>query len=227
MNTSNIAGSSTLLQEPPLEALDLNTMNDDISPQKPPIDTEANKPSDNFDTTTPTTQTGVIGRALSCLKSRRKRKVGPGIAQKRKNGLRINYCEFLLSCFRKKPKVKAIEKGSRQIMLKLDFLLIFKRLTELERLKRCLMTQDQQILFHSIQKPILNVSLEDKKKRKKAKGDEGEEDSELDEESCSTLSELKEAYLNLRKGGCRTIIDRNLVFNYERNRDAIEAMTKR
>ena len=182
-------------------------------------------PSDNVNTATPNSQTGGTSRVFSCLKSRRNQKVGPASAQERANNLRINYWEFLLSYFRKKPKVKAIEKGSKQIMLKLDFLLIFKKLTELERLKRRLMTRDQQILFNSIQKPILNISLEDRKNRKKAEGHE--EDSEEDEESCLTLSELKEAYQNLKKEGCRTILDRNLVSNYERNRDAIEAMTKR
>ena len=44
LDTSNVVGSSTLLQEPPVYNFNLNSIND-ISPQKkPPIDTEANKP---------------------------------------------------------------------------------------------------------------------------------------------------------------------------------------
>ena len=224
-NSRPIHAENTDAREKTNNAIELSSMKDDIPPKKTlPADVEVDKRANEQSITDTNQQAGEKRRFFGCLRSKTKSRVVPVPTRKKQSPLRIGYFEFLLSFFRKKPKMKAIEKGSRQIMLKLDFLLIFKKLHEIDRLKMCLMTPDQRLLFESIQKPILELAVEGKRKKKKHH-DDGEE-SETDEERWPTLSELREAYLNLKRAGCMTTLDRNLVFNYEKNRDAIEAMAR-
>ena len=212
------------LRETINNAVEIPGMDNNILPKKILADVEVNEKPNEQSITGSNQQVGETRRLFGCFRSRKKSRVTPASTNKRQSPLRIGYFEFLLSFFRKKPKIEAIEKGSKQIMLKLDFLLLFRKLNEIDRLKMCLMTRDQQLLFNSIQRPILDIPAQGKRKKKQQ---DEEEESKSDEESWPDLSELREAYLNLKRTGCRTTLDRNLVHGYEKNRDAIEMMARR
>ena len=160
----------------------------------------------------------------SCLK---KNRITPLSANKKPKNLSVGYFEYLFSFLRPRSTqtIKAIGKGSKQIMLQLDFTMLFRKLIEIDRLKMCLMTPEQRTLFDSINKPTLNVALENNQSKKKL--EEEIFGPGWNEETPPNLSKLNEAYWSLKKGGCQSVIDQNLVSIYDRNREVIESMFRR
>lgn len=222
-----ILNNQSALQDPNMDAVELQDTGRDFSPD--PLQSAHTRVGIKNETENSIIQKDNAEKVVEresgcCCWKRRRNRVVPGSVQKKRNNIKVGYIEFLLSIFRKKPKLRAIEKAKRQIKIKFDFHMIFKKLHEIERLKECLMTRDQQILFNSIRKPILNIYL-DKADRHEKDPDEDKANMEDDDDQMR-FSEIKEAYLNLKRGG-RTTLDRNLVLSFERNKDSIELMSKR
>lgn len=226
-NITAASNNQSALQKSELDITELQETKRDSTPDKLQSAPDKNEKENNNESSTAQQDDTekMIDKGSSCWK-RRKNKITPSAAQK-KNKLSVSYHEFILSFFRKKPKLKALEKASKQIIAKFDFELIFKKLHEIDRLKGCLMTQDQQILFNSIQKPILEVYLGKANRANPKEEDEDEMIINMNEPEQLKYSDIKAAYLNLKKEGCKTTLDRRLVQTFEQNKESIEAMTKR
>ena len=157
---------------------------------------------------------------------RLRNKITPLSDKKKPKNLSVGYFEYLFAFLRpkSKQKIKAIGKGSKQIMLQLDFSMLFRKLIEIDRLKMCLLTTDQRMLFDNLSKPTLNMLLRAHPGRKKL--EEEMFGPEWIDETPPNISQMEEAYWNLKRGGCQSVVDQNIVSIYDRNKEMIESLFK-
>ena len=88
------------------------------------------------------------------------------------------------------------------------------------------MTDDQRILFDSLSKPTLSLSMQEDDIDKKMQEEE-RDGWTWGEKNRPNVLRLRDAYSNLKRRGCQTTLDQNLVLDYERNRERVEMMFRK
>lgn len=83
--------------------------------------------------------------------------------------LNISCFEFIRSYWRAEPQVKLLSQAAEEIEGSVDHIVVIQKLLEIEKLKMCLLTEDQRILFNNLGKPTLCLAEEQKKKNEKVK----------------------------------------------------------
>ena len=125
--------------------------------------------------------------------------------------INVGCLEFLLSSLRHRSTVSTIDRGSDHIMSQLDYSALFLKLTELDRLKQLLLTDDQRVVFESVSKPSFSLIGQLMNKRK-----------QIGEEGQLNVYRVREAYERLKKREEKTRLDSRLVEAYEENPMSIE-----
>ena len=207
----------------PNKDIEAYSLDDSLSPpQKRPLNAE-NTTNINHQNKRIYEQRASKLSKISCWKRLKMREVSPLPIQDRPKSLSIGYFEFIFSPILPKAKLKieAIERGSQQIMLQLDFLTMFRKLAEMDRLKMYLLTPGQRTTFDGLNIPTLSVNMR--------RSDKNERKIETD----LTRIDWDERYVpslanqSLRKEGCISMQDLSAAMNYERNKSEIELMSRK
>ena len=142
---------------------------------------------------------------------KKNKKISPGTSGggggKEWANIRIGYLEYLWSFIRPNAKMKALEKASEEIDEQLDFLSIYKKLSEVDRLKMCLLTNDQRVLFNYLNRINLDCDNQTEK----------EEPTSWTDKILTTV-QISEAYHNIKKLAQKTVLDKNLLELYEKHK---------
>ena len=132
--------------------------------------------------------------------------------------LNISCFEFIRSYFRPEPQVKLLSQAAEEIEGSVDHLVIIQKLLEVEKLKMCLLTVNQRILFNNLDKPTICL-VEEQKKKEKAKIQEESESIPVIYERSSKEEKDKtphQAYAELKGKESQTELDKQLVLLYEK-----------
>jgi len=88
------------------------------------------------------------------IRRRSKKNIKATGAIKAEETLSIGLIEWMMSVFKKGGKTSIVDAATVKIESQLDVLTLYKKLTEIDKLKYLLLTTDEQILFDNMHKPL-------------------------------------------------------------------------
>lgn len=130
--------------------------------------------------------------------------------------------QFIRSFWRHEPQVKLLSQAADEIEGSMDHLVVIQKLLEIEKLKMCLLTENQRILFNNLDKPTL--CLAENSDKKSAKGED------LSEKSVTVVYKrggenkaktLEQAYSELKGKDEYTELDKQLLLLFEKANGSI------
>ena len=142
------------------------------------------------------------------------RRQDPYSKPKDKDKVELNVLEWLLSLCKVSKRINSekslLDRGSRAILKQLDVFYLLNKLQEIDKLKSCLLNDDQNLIFNNLPKSSIHCVNDDyepcvlKKMKKKAKC------SEYD-----NARNVQRAYERLSHKELQTQLEKNLVRLYE------------
>jgi len=135
--------------------------------------------------------------------------------------IEVSWSDWLKSFFKSQPKVQIIKQAKGQILKTLDLVTLAKKVIEIDKLKACLLTHDQRVIFENLPSSVIAYDSDIKTKdairqyhwKESFKGDE---------------KALKEAYLRITGAKTQRKLDKRLIKLYESEdlEDHVDAMVR-
>lgn len=129
--------------------------------------------------------------------------------------VKISFLKWVKSFFRPEPDIQMLSQAIEEIEATMDIATLIEKLMEIEKLKRCIMSEDQRILFDNLDKPVLvvdgsQISLEENKR------DERVGETGAGGETRSHKPTPEEIYENLKGKEVITELEQQLILFYEK-----------
>jgi len=130
------------------------------------------------------------------------------------DNIEIGVWEWMRSFVKSDPQVKLLEKGSEEILKGVDIVTIVTKFYEIEKLKACLMNEDQRALFDHLPKALLVFDGDQDKKP-----EEAVEVHDWSKSYSSDKNKLSEIYNKVKRVENKSKLDERLLSLFEKTED--------
>jgi len=148
------------------------------------------------------------------------------LAKKSESGesinIHINYFEWLISPFKSQPKLKLLKRGQEEVEKCLDLLTLVKKIKEIDKLKSCLMSPEQRIIFENLKQPVLSIDMTPREEIGIGGGEKQKMQAQIKDWSDFSSKEdaltPEEAYKTLKESHHKSHLSQKLLKLYENDR---------
>ena len=130
------------------------------------------------------------------------------------DNIEVGVWDWLKSFVKPEPQARLLEKGSEEILKGVDIVTIVTKFYEIEKLKACLMNDDQRALFDHLPKALLVLDAD-----QDAKSQDAIQVHDWSKSYSSEKSKLSEIYNKLKRADNKSKLDERLLSLYEKDDD--------
>jgi len=133
------------------------------------------------------------------------------LPERKIDNIEIGVWEWMSSFVKPDPQVKLLQKGSEEILKGVDIVTIVTKFYELEKLKACLMNEDQRALFDHLPKALLVVDADEN-----MKAEDAVQVHDWSKSYSSDKNKLSEIYNKLKRVENKSKLDERLLSLFEK-----------